>query len=157
MVSPTAALIDFCCDDASKTAATMTDNPEKQKLQVLEKQSEYSFDRAMGTSKGVFDYYSEDDRAKGERFALAMVDTEMIKTLTEEIYSFEGLSVDSTVVDAEGGIETVSLRIMKRVPQVSFIEQDQADVIQIADKDILDSEASNLVLSMAHDFLRSSL
>lgn len=135
----------------------MTDNPEKQKFQVLEKQSESSFGRAMGKCKGMFGYYSEDDRAKGERFALAMVDMEMIKTLTEEIYSFKGLSVDSTVVDAGGGIGTVSLSIVERVLQVAFIEQDQAGVIQIADKGILGSGASNLVLSMAHDFLRNSL
>ena len=150
VVPPTAALIDFCCDDAFKAAAAMTDSLEEQKFQSIDEPSKSPFSRAMGTNKGMFSYYSENDRAKSERFALAMAGTEMIKTLTEEIYPFEKLPVGSTVVDVGGGIGTVSLRIMEKVPHVSFIVQDQASVIQIADDGSHGPEAN--IRFMAHDF-----
>ena len=150
MMPPTAALVDFCCDDGFKAAAAMIGTLEQQKFQNADQPGESPFSKAMGTKRGMFDYYSEDDRAKGERFALAMAGTEMIKDLTEEIYPFEELPAGSTVVDVGGGIGTVSRRIMNKVPHLSFIVQDLASVIQVADDGSHDSKAN--IQFMPHDF-----
>ena len=155
LVPTTAALVDFCCDDGFKAGAAMIDNLQERDWQVPDTQSGSPFSRALGTSKGMFGFYSEDDRARGERFALAMAGTEMIKTLTEEIYPFEKLPVGSTVVDVGGGIGTVSLRITEKVPHVSFVVQDQAGVIEVADVGSAIDGASKRISFMAHDFFEA--
>ena len=79
---------------------------------------------------GMFQHFDEVDPRRGERFALGMAGSELIRPLTEEVYPFDKLPEGAQVVDVGGGRGQVSIRIAEKVPHLSFVVQDQASVVE---------------------------
>lgn len=100
----------------------------------------------------MFDYFFNDDVIRGQRFALGMAGTEMLKSLTEDIYSFESLPDGATVVDVGGGRGQVSLRIAEKIPHLQFVIQDEKTVLEAGQAEGISHNVQERVTFMPHDF-----
>ena len=103
----------------------------------------------------MFPYFEQVDPQRGERFALGMAGSELIRPLTEEVYPFHNLADGAKIVDVGGGRGQVSIRIAEKVPHLSFVVQDQASVVEsVLSEGGLD-EVDNRVQFQAHNFFTS--
>ena len=101
---------------------------------------------------GMFPYFDKVDPHRGERFALGMAGSELIRPLTEDVYPFHELLDGAKVVDVGGGRGQVSIRIAEKVPHLSFVVQDQASVVEsVLSEGGLD-EMDDRVQFQAHNF-----
>ena len=100
----------------------------------------------------MFPYFDQVDPKRGERFALGMAGSELIRPLTEDVYPFDQLPQGAKVVDVGGGRGQVSIRIAEKVPHVSFVVQDQASVVQSVQAEGGLDELGDRVMFQAHNF-----
>lgn len=101
---------------------------------------------------GMFPYFNQIDPQRGDRFALGMAGSELIRPLTEKVYPFHELKDGAKIVDVGGGRGQVSIRIAEKVPHLSFVVQDQASVIEsVLSEGGLD-EMDGRVQFQAHNF-----
>jgi sterigmatocystin 8-O-methyltransferase len=108
-----------------------------------------------GATKGLFDYYFTDDGPRGQRFALAMAGKEVIKTLTEDIFPFDSLPHNATVVDVGGSKGHASVRIAEKVPGVTFVVQDDQAIVQAGQDEGVSAEVKDRIQFMPHDFFNA--
>ena len=101
---------------------------------------------------GMFQYFDEVDPRRGERFALGMAGSELIRPLTEEVYPFDQLPEGAQVVDVGGGRGQVSIRIAEKVPHLSFVVQDQASVVESVQAEGGLEELDDRVQFQPHNF-----
>ncbi|KAB8542087.1 hypothetical protein FH972_025550 [Carpinus fangiana] len=154
MIPPIASLIAFCTDDGFKSAAFMADTLEEQKFQAVHDPAKSSFSKAYRTELGMFDYF-KNDRHRGDRFAFAMAGSEMVKALTEEVYPFDELPKDATVVDVGGGVGSVSIRIAEKIDRLFFIVQDQQEVVNVAINSGSNQGIEDRVKFQGHNFFET--
>lgn len=100
----------------------------------------------------MFEYFYTTDPDRGQRFALGMAGSEMIKTLTEDMYPFGSLPASSTIVDVGGGRGQVSVRIAEKVPVLNFIVQDDKAILEAGQAEGVPEEVKDRVQFMPHDF-----
>lgn len=81
-----------------------------------------------------------------------MAGSEMVKTLTEDIYPFELLPDGSKVVDVGGSRGHVSVRIAEKVPGLSFVVQDDEGILEAGQAEGISEQVKERVDFMPHDF-----
>jgi len=152
LAPPINALIGHCCDDGLQSAAHLTKVLRKNKFHASNKPADCAFSSAFGTSKGMFDYYYQDDLTRGQRFALGMAGSEMIKPLTEDVFPFDTLPANAKVVDVGGGRGQVSVRIAEKMPEMSFVVQDEEAILEAGQAEGVPEGVKERVEFMPHDF-----
>ena len=81
-----------------------------------------------------------------------MAGSEMIKTLTEDIYPFYDLPAGSKVVDVGGSRGHVSVRIAEKVPDLNFVVQDDEGILEAGQAEGIPENVKDRIEFMPHDF-----
>lgn len=108
--------------------------------------------RVYPAKLGMFPYFDQVDPQRGERFALGMAGSELIRPLTEEVYPFNELRDGAKIIDVGGGRGQVSIRIAEKVPHLSFVVQDQSSVVELVLSEGGLDEMDDRVEFQAHNF-----
>jgi sterigmatocystin 8-O-methyltransferase len=106
----------------------------------------------LAANKGLFDYFYTEDIARGQRFALGMAGSEIMKTLTEDMFPFESLPQGAKVVDVGGGRGHVSVRIAEKAPGLNFVVQDDASMLEAGQAEGVPKAVKDRIEFMPHDF-----
>jgi len=108
----------------------------------------------IAAKKGFFDYLYNDDHERGQRFGLGMAGTEIIKALTEDVFSFETLPKNAKIVDIGGGRGQVSIRIAEKMPAMTFVVQDEELILQAGIDGGIPDEVVGRVEFTSHNFFQ---
>jgi sterigmatocystin 8-O-methyltransferase len=100
----------------------------------------------------MFDHFYSDDLDRGQRFGLGMAGSEVIKALTEDIFPFDTLPHRAKVVDIGGGRGQVSIRIAEKMPDMSFVVQDDEAILEAGQAEGVPDEVADRIEWMPHDF-----
>lgn len=102
----------------------------------------------------MFDYYYSEDVERGQRFALGMVGSEIIKPLTEDIFPFDTIPSDAKLVDVGGGRGQVSVRIAGKKPHMTFVVQDEEAILEAGQAEGVPADVRDRIEWMPHDFFK---
>ncbi|KAF2493673.1 cercosporin toxin biosynthesis protein [Lophium mytilinum] len=112
--------------------------------------SDSGFSLANGTRLGFFEFLSQNpDRAKGFAGAMSSTSSGSLEALSR---SFDWASLGPrVVVDVGGSVGHVSAYLASQYPELRFLVQDKAEVVQDAEEKI-PVEVRDRVTFQAHDF-----
>ncbi|KAF2195912.1 putative O-methyltransferase [Zopfia rhizophila CBS 207.26] len=154
LAPPINALVRHCCDDGLKSAAQFTDVLRETGFRGSDDPAKSAFSRAFGTEKGMFDYFYNDDLERGQRFGLAMAGSEVIKALTEDVFPFHTLPPRTKIVDVGGGRGQVSIRIAEKMPDMTFVVQDNEDILKAGQDEGVPDDVKDRIEWMPHSFFQ---
>ncbi|EAW14841.1 O-methyltransferase xanE [Aspergillus clavatus NRRL 1] len=154
LAPPVQALISHACDDGLRIASRFSDALKKTNLKGSDRPQDTAFSLAFETNKGLFDYFYTEDIARGQRFGLGMAGSEIMKSLTEDMYPFDSLPHGATVVDVGGSRGHVSVRIAEKIPGLNFVVQDDAAILEAGQAEGIPSAVKERIEFMPHDFFK---
>ncbi|RHZ57240.1 O-methyltransferase xanE [Aspergillus thermomutatus] len=152
LAPPVHALITHACDDGLRIGAHFAESLKKTDWKGSDSPENSAFSLAFKTNKGLFDYFFTEDIARGQRFALGMAGTEIMKTLTEDMFPFESLPQGAKVVDVGGGRGQVSVRIAEKIPGLDFVVQDDVSMLEAGQAEGIPKAVKDRIEFMPHDF-----
>lgn len=119
----------FRLDEPFRSSSREADALAMSRYQDPHSRDTFGFQLAFETESNFWEYITNEDPARGQRFARAMraVNLNTLQVIPE-LYPFDRLAVDGgVVVDIGGGLGQVSKKIMSHYPNsgLGFIVQDK--------------------------------
>ncbi|EMD39226.1 hypothetical protein CERSUDRAFT_152302 [Gelatoporia subvermispora B] len=152
-----AALIGHLTDESMKSAAYLSDTLTDSRTASSYQPTESAFNRAFGTSAGIFDWFEQPENAfRLKRFNAGMRATAGGTSELVAGFEWDALPEGSVVIDVGGGIGAMTKQLSDQHKNLRYIVQDRAATIEGAEK-IWETERpealrSGLVHLQAHDF-----
>ncbi|OJJ95673.1 hypothetical protein ASPACDRAFT_1883308 [Aspergillus aculeatus ATCC 16872] len=114
------------------TGAHLTGTLSEARFQIPQQTGQTAFQRAFRTDKTLYEYYHAVDPERGQRFASAMAGhyNTPLDDPVESIYPFEKVREDALIVDIGGGRGQHSIRLAEQYPKITFLVQDQTNVVE---------------------------
>ncbi|KIP10236.1 hypothetical protein PHLGIDRAFT_266603 [Phlebiopsis gigantea 11061_1 CR5-6] len=154
-----AAGVGHCADEGMKAMAYLQDALLDPMLGFSEEPNGTAFNMAFNTKLPMFEWFEQKgNEGRLLRFAITMEAAKRTRKYQAilEGFDWEGLPMNSIVVDVGGGIGSESLTLAKHHPHLQFVVQDREQVVNQAksywSEAFPDALASGRITLEAHDF-----